>query len=155
VARVESSTSLPAAATRDPLDPEYHRERRIWTFNADQAGAAPLTRVTLTVRVRPIGLAILGDLVDSGHLSDEVVSAMPVIDVLPNRCYDEATVETHGDIIEQSRANCEDPDAAGHTLLWLDSEANDDNRNFRVARVDGVPARCLSHPTYVSVPAAE
>jgi hypothetical protein len=152
VADVASSTTLPGVATRDPLDPEFHRERRIWTFNTNQAGAAQLDRVTLTVRIRPIGLAILDDLVESGHLDVELARAMTVIDVLPDRCYDRETVERHPDVLAAVRAECEDPSTGEFTLVWLASEANQENRTFRASRVDGAPARCLSHPTYVSVP---
>lgn len=152
VAEVQSSTTLPGVATRDALDPEYHRERHIWTFNQEQAGATVLDRVTLTVRMRPIGLSILDDLVESGHLDPSFADEMPVIDVLPDRCYDAETVDRYGDVLAGVRAQCEDPSRGEFTLVWLASEANEDNRTFRISRVDGVPARCLSHPTYVSVP---
>ncbi len=151
VAEVESSTTLPSVATRDALDPEYHRERRIFTFNTNRSSAQELDRVTLTVRIRPIGGPILEDLVQSGHLDESTAQAMPVIDLTPDRCYDSALVERYPDILT-SRSNCTGSDGDDNTLVWRDSEANESNRTFRVSRVDGAPARCLSHPTYVSVP---
>lgn len=155
VAELADSTTLPGVATRDPLDPEYHRERRVWTFNQDSASLSPIDRVTLTVRIRPIGLSILEDLVDSGHLDASYVEAMPVLDLLPNRCHDDELVNAYPDILVGSQAACDDAEVSDHTLVWRDSEANEANRAFRVSRVTGVPARCLSHPTYVSVPTSQ
>jgi hypothetical protein len=152
VAELAESTTLPGVATRDPLDPLYHRERRVWTFNQEAVSLQPIERVTLTVRIRPIGLAVLDDLVDSDHLDRAFLAAMPVLDVLPNRCYSDRLIEEYPDILAASRAACEDPEVSDHTLVWRASDANDANRAFRLTRVDDVPARCLSHPTYVSVP---
>lgn len=150
VREVASSTTLPSVATRDPLDPEFHRERRSWTFNTGQASLQAIDRVTLTVRIRPIGLSILDSLIASKHLDAAVASAMPVLAVLPDRCYDRDVVERHDDILTGARADCEDPERGEYTLVWQASDAVPENPVFRASRVDGVPARCVSHPSYAS-----
>lgn len=149
IAEVQSSTTLAGVATRDPLDPEFHREREIWTF--DTGANQPIDLVTLKVRIRPIGLDILQDLVESGHLDQAIADEMPVLDVLPNRCYSPELIEEYSDILS-ARTRCDDEFASEFTLVWRNADANEDNRNYRPSRIDQVPARCLSHPTYVSVP---
>lgn len=148
VRKVLRSTTIPGAATRDPLDPLYHRERARFTFPTN---ALDLERVTLRVRVRPVALEVLSDLVASGHLDRRFLDEMPVFDVLPNRCYDEATRERYAALFSGARCD-DDPDRA-FTLVWNRSEAVPGERNYRASVIDEVPADCLSHPTYVPAPA--
>ena len=42
-------------------------------------------RVSVLVRLRPMGLEVLEDLSGSGHLAPEVIEQMPVHDLVPNR----------------------------------------------------------------------
>lgn len=144
VRRVERSTTIPGAATRDPLDARYHRERARFTLRPN---ATEIERVTLRVRVRPIALEVLSDLVDSGHLDARFLDEMPVLDVLPNRCYDASTRERYSNLF--SGARCDgDPDRA-FTLVWNRSGAVPGERRYRESVIEEVPADCLSHPTYV------
>ena len=153
IARVATSTTLPSVKTRDSRDPEFHRERRVFTLNAPPPSIQQFDRVTLTVKLRPIALEVLDDLVASGHLDPAIADAMPVIAVLPDRCYEQSLIDEHPDLLG-ARPGCGDAsDPNGNfTLVWEASEANDTHPNFRTARVDGAPARCLSHPSYVAVP---
>ncbi len=74
--KVESSV-LPATTTLDPADPAYYHyvERRFPIL-----GQVP-ARVTLRVRLRPMGLDVLDDLVQSGHLDPAIRAAIPTFDL--------------------------------------------------------------------------
>ena len=68
------SATLPAPTAVSLFDPDFtdiHRTR-VYTY----AGQAP-ARVEMRVKLRPIGLEILRDLVGSGDLDEEIVNAMP------------------------------------------------------------------------------
>lgn len=150
VAGIESQTSLPGVITRDPLSPDYHAERRVWQLDSQQQGFDSIVEVRLTVRLRPIKRAALWDLVSSGHLQAEIAQRMPVFDLLPQRCHPKSEVEAYPDILVGAATDC-DPDAPLHatTLTWRRDEAVDGNRNFRKIVIDGAPALCLAHPTYI------
>jgi hypothetical protein len=151
-AQLGKSSTIAGVATRDPLSPDFHRERRIWEFDADPQRTFDISRVTLLVRVRPIGLAILADLVASGHLESEVLSAMPVIDVLPERCVDDSLRERFPALaVGSERCDDADPDRA-FTLVWTRAEAERTSTRSRRTSLDGAPAACVAHPTYVAVP---
>lgn len=80
VASYESNT-VPVAT---PSNQGAHS--RYFSFDlADTLGSLQPDRVTATVRVEPIGLDVLDDLIESQHLSASVRDAMPRFDVLPNR----------------------------------------------------------------------
>lgn len=72
---------LPAPVTADPNDPAFitthipHRYRI--------PGAAPLTRIDVRLRLRPIGFDVLDALVESGDLAPAVRDAMPTFDLTP------------------------------------------------------------------------
>lgn len=148
IRKIERSTVIPGPATRDPLDPAFHRERRVFTI--DTGSTRPLDRVTLRVRVRPIALEVLSDLVGSGHLDRSFLEAMPVLDVLPDRCYEPDVLERFRGLL--GTAECDgNPDRA-FTLVWERSEAMPGHPQYRQSLVDQVPADCFSHPTYVALP---
>jgi hypothetical protein len=147
VRRVDRSTTILGAATRDPLDPQFHRERSVFDFDTNSSKA--IDRVTLRVRVRPIALGVLSDLVGSGHLDERFLADMPVLDVLPDRCYDKDVLDRYQGLL--GSAECDgDPDR-DFTLVWHRDTAVAGNRRYREALVDQVPADCLSHPTYVPI----
>jgi hypothetical protein len=153
VRAVASSTVLRGTATRDPLDPRFHRERQRWLFNTQHAESVALERVTLRVRMRPVALDVLGDLVESGHLDEAIAEKMPVLNVLPDRCYDAATREQFGALIGGSAArDCDNNPDREFTLVWRRENAVEGNRSYRPSRIAEVPADCLSHPTYVPAP---
>lgn len=151
VRSVAESSVLPGVKTRDPLDPEYHRERQRFLFNDEQAGTGDIERVTLRVRFRPIALAVLDDLVSSGHLDQQIMDAMPVLDVLPDRCYEPEVRQRYSALLGAAK-ECDGNEDAGFTLVWDKGEAVAGNRRYRESRVDDTPADCLSHPTYVPAP---
>lgn len=76
VRRVQSEV-LPQATTSDPADPAYdHSVRRIFPLPFP-----PPDRITAAVKLRPMGLDILADLVDSGHLAANVPARVPTFTV--------------------------------------------------------------------------
>ena len=79
VARVESQT-LPTATTNDPSDPAfYHAVTRAW--NVDQVP----DRIEAVVHIRPVGLDILDDLIDSGDLDPAIRARMPTFTLTTTR----------------------------------------------------------------------
>jgi hypothetical protein len=73
---------LPALATFDPQDPRFYGTHIVQRFPRD---GTPLTTrpdmVTMRVRLQPVGIDVLADLVASGDLDAAVVDAMPTFDV--------------------------------------------------------------------------
>jgi hypothetical protein len=99
VARWEPGTIL-APITRSVLEEGYDRELRRNHYRVPPGFTT--ARIAVLVRVQPIGLDVLDDLVQSGHLDRSIRNAMPTLDLLPNRAtssdgssltwtYDEAT----------------------------------------------------------------
>lgn len=79
------SETLPVATSLDPLAPGFlagHASRQY-----PRQGRLPEApaRVTVRVRLEPIGREILSDLVASGHLAAATSARMPTHDLLPNR----------------------------------------------------------------------
>lgn len=150
VAEVARSTTLKGIATTDPLSPDYHRERSAWDVNTLSSTPNEIGRVELTVNLRPVKLSVLKSLVDSGHLASAIAESMPTLQVLPERCYSQAEIDTHPDVLVGARTDC-DPEAAQHatTLTWTRQDAVPSNRNFRETVIDQSPALCLAHPTYI------
>lgn len=75
VRRIESNL-LPPSVTNDPNDPRfYHAVTRTYDLPAVPA------RVVARMRVRPMGLDILDDLIASGHLDPAVRERMPTYDL--------------------------------------------------------------------------
>jgi hypothetical protein len=71
--RAVTSALLPAGVTSDRNDPRFnHSVSRFF----DITGTAP-TRVTARVHARPIGLDVIDDLIDSGHLDAATRAAVP------------------------------------------------------------------------------
>ena len=82
VARVVEGTIL-APLTGNPLEEGYHRELVSRLYRVTPAfGTA---RITALVRMQPIGLDVLDDLIESRHLDPSIRDAMPTFDLLPNR----------------------------------------------------------------------
>lgn len=69
---------LPAPTTADPLAPGFINTHTPHRYRV--ASAAPLTRVEVRLRLRPIGLEILDELVASGDLDPAIRDAMPTFD---------------------------------------------------------------------------
>ncbi len=75
-ARDYTSELLPAGVTNDPSDPAYnHSVTKFFDVSTEPA------RVTARVRVRPIGLDVLDDLVDSGDLDPKYRDAGPTFEM--------------------------------------------------------------------------
>jgi hypothetical protein len=83
-----SGNELPAAKTFDKSSPEFYGNHiprffpKDGTPLVDVQGVKQIPdRVTLRIRVQPIGLDVLNDLVDSGDLDAGVIAAVPTFDV--------------------------------------------------------------------------
>ncbi len=77
--------TIPGPVTFDQTDPDFfitHVSRR---FPRSGIAVGATDRVTLRVRLRPVGLDVLDDLVASGDLDPTVRDAMQTLDLLPNR----------------------------------------------------------------------
>jgi hypothetical protein len=77
------SNSLPAQATFNMQDPRYYQTHILQTYPRDpQARLSALPdRVTLRIRLEPIGLDVLDDLIQSRDLDPTVRAAMPRFDL--------------------------------------------------------------------------
>jgi hypothetical protein len=84
-ARSETS-QLPAQATFNPLDPRFYQTHVVRAFPrgsqtlTDQIDGMP-DRVTLRVRLQPIGIDVLDELVESGDLDPAIRDVMPTFDL--------------------------------------------------------------------------
>ncbi len=78
-----SGNELPALATFDAGDPAFYRTHAVKFFPQDGSplpSGAP-DRVTLRIRLQPVGLDVLDDLVQSGDLDPSIAPTMPTFDV--------------------------------------------------------------------------
>ena len=79
--------TLPVQVTTDPSNSEYykrHLRRRFPLTMADSIPGVP-DRITVRMRIVPIGLEILDDLIASGDLDASHKAAMRPLDLLPFR----------------------------------------------------------------------
>jgi hypothetical protein len=86
IAELERNT-LPAQVTANPALPEYyksHLRRRFPLASGDAIPGVP-DRVTVRLRLVPIGFDVLDDLVESGHLDPTLRNRMTTLDLLPFR----------------------------------------------------------------------
>jgi Cytochrome c554 and c-prime len=74
---------LPALLTNNRLDPNFYANHIVQSFPRTASGqlTARPARVTLRMRIQPVGLDVLQDLVQSGDLDPTVVAKMPTFDV--------------------------------------------------------------------------
>jgi hypothetical protein len=84
IATIQSGT-IPGPITADPKNPTFYRTHVARKFPRTGSISSALERVTVTVYLRPVGLDVLDDLIQSGHLDASVRSAMPTFDLIPNR----------------------------------------------------------------------
>jgi Cytochrome c554 and c-prime len=75
---------LPAQATFDMTDPRYYQTHIIQKFPRTGVAKGSVDQVTLRVRVRPMGLDVLQDLVSSGDLDPSIPNAMTTMDIGAN-----------------------------------------------------------------------
>lgn len=87
VARVEPGT-IGAQVTNNPADPRFytasHATRRFPMKRTEFIAGVP-DRVTARVRIRPVDVDVLDDLIASGHLEPRVRALVTTFDLLPNR----------------------------------------------------------------------
>jgi hypothetical protein len=83
-AEVQSGT-LRVATSLDPLDPGFVAGHGLRRFPPQGQLEQTPERVTVRVRLEPIGREVLAELIESGHLAAEVLDAMPTHSLLPNR----------------------------------------------------------------------
>jgi hypothetical protein len=152
VASFGASNTIPAPVTRDPTQAGFHRERGLFTFDTRQTDIGSIERVTLKVRVRAFKPALLDELVQSGHLDPKVADAQRVLDVLPDRCPDVEDRERFRELLGGER-DCDPSDVRRQfTLVWQRDLASQPGPRQRQARVEGAPALCYAHPTFVALP---
>ena len=86
VAEIREKT-LPVQVTTDPSNAEYYNRhlRRRFPLDASATIAGLPDRITVKMRIVPIGLDVLDDLVASEHLDAGVREVMPALDLLPFR----------------------------------------------------------------------
>jgi hypothetical protein len=77
--------TLPVATSVDPLSPGFLAGHAVRQYPARGVLPEAPDRVTVRVRLEPIGREILASLVESGHLDQAAADAMPTHDLLPNR----------------------------------------------------------------------
>jgi hypothetical protein len=77
--------TLAVATSLDPLSPGFVAGHSVRQYPSQGKLAQVPERVTVRVRLEPIGRDVLTDLVASGHLSDADARSAPVHDLLPNR----------------------------------------------------------------------
>jgi hypothetical protein len=75
-------SELPVTGSFDPAQPAYYASHITRSFPRDGAPIQRgLERVTLRIRLQPIGLDVLNDLVTSHDLDPSIAAAMPTFDV--------------------------------------------------------------------------
>jgi hypothetical protein len=86
VAEVVSHT-VKAQVTADPSDRRYYESHAVRRFPFDPEAVIMgiPDRVTVRVRITPVGLDVLDDLIGSGHLDAGVRDAMKTADLIPYR----------------------------------------------------------------------
>jgi hypothetical protein len=76
------SNALLGQATFDTLDPRFYQTHVAQSFPRGGGSlSGPVDRVTMRVRVQPIGIDVLDDLVTSGDLDPKYKAAMTTLDV--------------------------------------------------------------------------
>jgi hypothetical protein len=99
VASIDQERTMPGVLTTDLLtkdgqeDPDYYAPLYAFRYPRSDGTGLP-ARVTLVVHVRPIGLEVIDDLIDSGHLEERHRDALPTFSVLPNRGLDDTKLRT-------------------------------------------------------------
>jgi hypothetical protein len=76
-ATATSGNVLPGSVTNDPSDPGFVH----WLSRAYPLGTAQPTRITMKVRMRPMGREVLQSLVDTGDLEPSLLDVMPTFDL--------------------------------------------------------------------------
>ncbi len=76
IARVES-TLLPVPTAISPLEPDYRDPHVKKTYRIDGA----VDRITARVRIRPLGLDVIDDLIASGDLDPSIRAKIPTFDL--------------------------------------------------------------------------
>lgn len=79
--------TIPVQVTNDPSDPDYYLSHAVRRFPraGEEVIAGVPDRVTVRVRLRPVGLDVIDDLISTGHLEGSLRDAIPTLDLLPNR----------------------------------------------------------------------
>ena len=106
-----TSTTIPGPVTNDPSDEAFYITHAIREFPSPGSGnviAGAVDRVTVKVRMRPMGFDVLDDLVGSGHLDRAVRDEMPTFDLVPNRALAEHP-QLQDITFEWSQATHDDP----------------------------------------------
>jgi hypothetical protein len=120
-ARSYETNLLPAQLTFDALDPRFYQSHIIQNFPRGplaRFGQTP-DRVTLRLRLQPVGLDVLDDLVQTGDLDPALRAAMPTYDISFS------------------------PDADAPLLEWTAADVSMANLRW-LEDADGTPVYCVS-----------
>ncbi|MBX3129378.1 MAG: cytochrome c family protein [Polyangiaceae bacterium] len=85
--------TIPGPVTIDKTHPDFYVTHVSRRFPQTQVAQGSPDRVTLRVRLRPVGLDVLDDLVASGDLAPAIRDEMQTLDLLPNRGLSEVSLE--------------------------------------------------------------
>ncbi len=77
------SNTLPFQVTFDPTDPRFYQSHVVQYYPRDPTAQLPAMpdKVTLRMRLQPMGLEVLNDLVASGDLDPTIPAVMPTYDL--------------------------------------------------------------------------
>lgn len=73
--------ALPVKTTLNPLDPRYYQSHSFRDFPRREALSAMPDRVTARIKIRPVGLDVIDDLIESADLDASLRDAIPTFDV--------------------------------------------------------------------------
>ncbi|MCG8558133.1 MAG: hypothetical protein MJD61_23015 [Proteobacteria bacterium] len=118
VAEIREHT-IAAPITADQTLPEFFNNHALRTFPSMGVLPERPDLVTARVRMRPMGLEVLDDLIASGHLDPSIRAAMPTYDLLPRR--------ERGSLV---------------TAQWT-PELAADPATGRMDKIDMIPAECV------------
>jgi Cytochrome c554 and c-prime len=80
-AKSDESNLLPGPLTADQTDPNYYKTHVYWLYPRSGVLPSDPDKITMRVRVRPIGLDVIDDLIQSGDLAPSFKSKIPTFDL--------------------------------------------------------------------------
>ena len=95
---------LPMPTTTDATSPDYYKTHIVQSFPRAVNGALPQMpdQVTMRIRLQPVGIDVIDDLVDGGDLDAGIVANMPTWDVVPLVTWTPSTATlTYADELQQ------------------------------------------------------
>jgi hypothetical protein len=123
--------AIPAPVTFDPAsrDASANALTRRFPRSRTKAISGAVARVTVTAKLRPIGLDVLDDLIGSRHLDASVRERMPQFDLIPNRHLEGAPVLSSLSTV---------------TFEWSPAVKESGHYTTRILNDDAFPKDCVS-----------